>query len=156
MSFQIHALPEDAFADVFALSDQDLAVAGAKRMTVSESPGKPCRVSLSDAQIGETVILLNYEHQPGHSPYRSRHAIYVREGASQAKPAIGEVPDMIASRLISLRGFDAAHMMIEAEVVDGGEIADALRATFENDAVSYVHLHIAKPGCFAARVTRPE
>ncbi|MEL7013200.1 MAG: DUF1203 domain-containing protein [Pseudomonadota bacterium] len=156
MSFQIHALPAADFADFFALSDQDLAAAGAKRMTVQESPGTPCRVSLSDAQIGETVILLNYEHQPGQSPYRSRHAIYVREGAHQATPAIGEVPDMIASRLISLRGFDAAHMMIEAEVVEGRDIADALEAAFENEAVSYVHLHIARPGCFAACVTRPK
>lgn len=156
MNFQIHALPEADFADVFALSDQELAEAGATRMTVRESPGTPCRVSLSDAEIGETVILLNYEHQPGHSPYRARHAIYVREGASQANPAIGEVPDMIASRLISLRGFDAAHMMIEAEAVEGRDVADALATAFENDAVSYIHLHFAKPGCFAARVTRAD
>lgn len=154
MSFQIHALSAGDFADVFALSDQDLARQGAKRMTVEDVDGKPCRVSLSDAELGESVILLNYEHQPGHSPYRARHAIYVREGARQAHPAIGEVPEMITSRLISVRGFDAAHMMIEAEVVEGCDVADALDTVFDNPAVAYVHLHFAKAGCFAARVTR--
>ena len=154
MSFQIHALPEADFADIFALSDDALDQIGAKRMTVDQSPGTPCRVSLADAQVGDTVILVNYEHQQGHSPYRSRHAIYVREGEEQAKLAAGDVPEMITSRLISLRAFNAAHMMIEADVLEGRDVAGALNATFENPDVSYIHLHIAKPGCFAARATR--
>ncbi|MFV3456565.1 DUF1203 domain-containing protein, partial [Mycobacterium tuberculosis] len=37
-----------------------------------------------EVDIGDAAILLNYEHQPADTPYRSRHAIFVREGAQQA------------------------------------------------------------------------
>lgn len=154
MSFQIHSLPADDFADLFALSDAELAEKNACRQIVQSKPGTPCRVSMADAELGETVILLNYEHQPAQSPYKATHAIFVREGAPQAQLAVGEVPEVLRSRLISLRLFDRNHMMIDADVVQGEGLADAITAAFENDQVSYAHLHNAKPGCFAATVTR--
>lgn len=154
MSFQIHALPKDDFNDLFALSDTELAQKGIKRMTVEASPGTPCRVSMADADVGETVLLLNHQHQPEASPYQASHAIFVREGAEQAALGVDEVPEVIRSRLISVRLFDAAHMMIDADVVEGIDVAKALTTAFENEAVQYIHLHNAKPGCFAATVTR--
>lgn len=154
MSFQIHALPYTDFENLFALSDDDLNAQGIRRMTVEQSPGTPCRVSMTDAQVGERVILLNYEHQPETSPYKASHAIFVREGAEQATLGIGEVPDVIRSRLMSMRLFNDEHMMIDADVVEGEKIAEALAAAFEQQDVRYIHLHNAKPGCFAASVTR--
>ena len=154
MPFQIHALPADAFAAMFALSDDDLAQRNARRMVVQSNPGTPCRVSLADAELGETVILLNYQHQPAASPYQASHAIFVREGAAQARPAADDVPEVLRRRLISLRLFDENHMMLDADVVQGDALALALTAAFANDAVRYAHLHYAKPGCFAASVTR--
>lgn len=154
MSFQIHALPSEPFATLFGLSDAELARRNMHRSRVETCPGTPCRVSLADARVGDTVILLNYEHQPANSPYRANHAIFVREGAKRAEPALGEVPDVIRSRLISLRLFDVADMMIGAEVVDGHELAEAITKAFENSRVAYAHLHNAKPGCFAASVSR--
>ena len=69
-----------------------------RRQTVASHPGTPCRVSLVDAAVGETVLLLPYEHQaaPG-SPYRSSGAIFVRQGAEQAQPGVNEVPDWCAA-----------------------------------------------------------
>ena len=87
MPFQIHALPDTLFRDLFSLTDAELEKRHAKRILVDEAPGYPCRVSLADAQVGETVLLLNYEHQANDTPYRSAHAIFVREGVSQAMPA---------------------------------------------------------------------
>lgn len=109
---------------------------------------------MADAEVGETVILLNYEHQPAQSPYKATHAIFVREGATQAQLAVGEVPEVLRSRIISLRLFDKDHMMTDADVLQGDGLADAIKAAFENDHVAYAHLHNAKPGCFAAVVTR--
>jgi len=109
---------------------------------------------MTDAEVGETVILLNYEHRPEQSPFRATHAIFVRENATQAQLSVGEVPEVLRSRIVSLRLFDKDHMMIDADVLQGDGLADAIKAAFENDGVAYAHLHNAKQGCFAAAVTR--
>ncbi|MBZ8132480.1 DUF1203 domain-containing protein [Afifella sp. IM 167] len=154
MTFQIHALCEEPFAELFTLSDAELRARNIRRMVVDTSPGTPCRVSLSDAEVGETVLLLNYTHQPAETPYRASHAIFVREGAKQATPRPDEIPPALSSRLISIRLFDDAHMMVDADVVEGARLAAALARAFGNEAVAYGHLHYAKPGCFAALVRR--
>jgi hypothetical protein len=154
MSFQIHALAPEPFAPLFALPDSELAKVQAIRMTVDSSPGYPCRVSLADAEIGETVILLNFMHQPADSPYQASHAIFVRENAEQAFPEPGVVPQVLETRLISARAFDENHRMIDAQVVDGSELSETIPAMLRDPAVAYLHLHNAKPGCFAASVTR--
>jgi len=154
MSFQIHALPYEPFAALFKLSDADLAQAGATRMVVDTKRGSPCRVSLTDAEPGETVVLVNFEHQPANSPYRASHAIFIRENAEQAFPRTGEVPEVLSSRLISVRAFDERHYMIAADVVEGSKLGEAIPAVLENPEVAYLHLHNAKPGCFAASATR--
>ena len=154
MSFQIHSLRAADFAHLFSLSDEELAKRNACRQIVTSKPGTPCRVSMTDAEVGETVILLNYEHQPEQSPFKAAHAIFVRESATQAQLSVDEVPEVLRSRIVSLRLFDQDHMMIDADVLDGEGLADAIKAAFEDDAVAYAHLHNAKQGCFAAAVTR--
>lgn len=154
MSFQIHALPETRFSALFDLSDDELHARNVRRSVVEARPGTPCRVSLADAEIGETVLLLNYEHQPAETPFRASHAIFVRRGARQAHPAPGKIPEVFRSRLISVRMFDRDDMMIDADVVQGTDLADALQDAFATGAVAYVHLHYAKPGCYAALVQR--
>jgi hypothetical protein len=154
MTFQIHACDPAWFSDYALMSDQALAARNIHRVTVTAKPGTPCRVSLADAEIGETVLLLNFQHQPAPTPFQSSHAIFVREGAAQAHPAVGEVPEMLLSRLISLRSFDHADMMIEADVAPGPEAAAAIERMLGNPAVAYMHLHFARQGCFAAVVRR--
>jgi hypothetical protein len=154
MSFQFHALPADQFQPLFALSDIALKKIRASRMVVDEKPGYPCRVSLVDADPGETVVLVNFEHQPADSPFRSAHAVFVRENATQVFPENGKVPDLFDSRIISIRAFDHRHYIINAEIVDGSQLRETIPAILKNSKVDYLHLHNAKPGCFLARVTR--
>jgi hypothetical protein len=154
VSFQIRALPIEPFADLFSMTDEQLRQHGAVRRTVDASPGYPCRVSLMDAAIGESVILVHFEHQPANTPYRAGHAIYVREDATQARPNAGEIPEVLRRRLLSVRAFDDAGMMLEADVVEGRDLEQAIQRMFGNARVSYLHLHNAKPGCYAARVER--
>jgi len=155
MPFQIHALPNDPFLPLHKLTDEALVALGARRMVADAKPGFPCRVSLADADPGETVILLNHEYQPAQSPYRARHAIFVREHAEQAHPAPGEVPLSLASRLLSVRAFDADDMIRDAEVLEGTGLADLLDTMFADPSTAYVHIHNARRGCYAARATRP-
>ena len=154
MSFQIHALPHDQFDHLFTMSDSELANERAIRTTVTTSPGYPCRVSLSDANIGETVILVNFEHQTADSPYRAAHAIFVRENIKQAKPEIDVVPKLFDSRLISIRAFDDKHHIVQADVFDGSHLKESIQTIFQDTKIEYLHLHNAKPGCYLARVTR--
>lgn len=154
MSFQFSALDADQFTHLYGQDTEVLAKQGVRRMLVDNTPGYPCRVSLQDAVVGETVLLMNYEHQPCSTPFRSSHAIFVREAASQAKPDINEIPKMFRLRLLSVRAFDAAGMMIDADVVDGDHLEPLIERMLADSSVDYLHIHNAKLGCYAVRVNR--
>lgn len=153
-SFRIHALPAEPFAPLFALSDAELRARGIRRVTAQESPGYPCRVSLQDAAAGESLLLLPHTHHDVDTPYRASGPIYVREMATQARPDIDAVPALLRSRLISLRGYDARGMMVWADVRPGTELETGIAELFALERVDYLHLHYAKPGCYACRVAR--
>jgi Protein of unknown function (DUF1203) len=154
MSFQISGLPLAPFTALFGLSDAELARHSAVRQTANECPGFPCRVSLRDAEPGETLLLLNFEHLSVASPYRSRYAIYVREGAREAKLAVDEVPDSLRRRLLSLRAFSGQGMLLDADVTEGRDIEPVIARMLRNQQAEYIHVHNALPGCYAARVDR--
>jgi hypothetical protein len=154
MAFQISGLPAAQFAPLMTMTEAELAAHGARRVVADRRPGFPCRVSLCDAEPGESVLLLNHEHLPAAGPYRSRHAIYVRERAREARLQIDEVPESLRIRLLSVRAFDAAGMMLDADVVDGSGLETLIERLFEAAAARYLHVHNAKPGCYAARVDR--
>jgi hypothetical protein len=152
MQFRISGLPAEPFQHLFALGDAELKRHGAVRR-VAENSGYPCRVSLTDAKAGDEVILVNYEHQDADTPYRSRHAIYVRKG-ERRYDAVGEIPEQLRKRLLSVRAFDENGMMVDADVIEGRLLEELIGRFFANDAVAYIHLHYARPGCYAARVDR--
>lgn len=154
MSFIISALPASTFQHLIGATRAELSAHSAVRMKVNVSPGFPCRVSLEDAEPGEDVILVNYEHLPTESPYRSSHAIFIREQATEAQLAAGDIPVSLRIRLLSLRAFDDDGMMVNADVVHGRELESAIERMLENSSAAYLHVHNAKPGCYAARVDR--
>lgn len=154
LAFRCVALPVAQFVALFGLTDQALIERGMRRMSADAKPGYPCRVSLADADPGESVLLLPFEHQPAHSPYRASGPIFVRERAVQAHPAIGEVPDALRMRLLSVRGYDRAGMMVAADVVEGRVLEPVIGRLFADPDTQYLHLHNARPGCFACRVER--
>jgi hypothetical protein len=152
MHFRISGLPAEPFQHLFALDDEALKRHGAVRRTAEDS-GYPCRISLTDAKAGDEVILVNYEHQDADTPYRSRHAIYVRAGEQRCE-AIDQVPEQLRKRLLSARAFDARGMMLDADVTEGRALEEVLERLFALAGVAYIHLHYARPGCYAARVDR--
>ncbi len=154
MSFRITGLDPQPFRRFYGLSNEALATHGVRRMPVDSSPGFPDRIELRDLDIGENVLLLNYMHQPADSPYRSCHAIFVREGAETAFDVTNEVPDVIRRRLISLRAFAWDGDMLDADISEGEKIKPIISRLFDNPYVSYIHAHYAKRGCYAARITR--
>jgi Protein of unknown function (DUF1203) len=155
MSFRVLGLSPDQFRPLFAMPDAQLHQLGARRV-IADDPLLPCRVSMEHAELGEELLLLNFEHQPANTPYRATHAIYVREVADQAFEAIDTVPEVLAlaSRLLAVRAFDAQHMMIDAEVSEGVQAATMFERFLANQQTSYLQVHNARRGCYAARVER--
>ena len=154
MDFQISALDGEQFRHLFGLDREILTGLGVQRLVANANPGFPCRVSLRDAEIGENVLLMNYEHQSKPSPYRSSHAIFVREWADQATPGRNEIPKMLRRRLLSVRAFDASGMMTDADVVEGKILESVIARMLTHNSVDCLHVHNAKPGCYAAMVKR--
>ena len=155
MTFHIRPLPLAPVQPLFNLSDDALRAIGARRMTADAPHSAPCRVSLADAEPGEALILLSHRHlDTSSSPYRAGGPIFVREAAVEARPAPGEVPDMLGRRLLSVRAYDADWMMTDADVVEGGDLAEWLARSFADDQVARVHLHAARRGCFMASAER--
>ena len=154
MSFRIRGLPSEQFAHLFDLSDEELASRGAiRRVADDRTPGYPCRVSLTDSREGDELLLVNYEHHDVQSPYRMRFAIYVRKG-EESYHAINEVPEQLRIRTLAVRAFDNLGMMIGWELVDGKDLEAAIERLHANSQSSYLHIHYAAPGCYAARVER--
>ena len=152
--FRFVSLKDSEFSNLFCLDDSELSKMGAVRMTVDSKPGFPCRVSLEDADIGEEVLLLPYEHHAANSPYRASGPIFVRKTAKSADLAPNEIPEMVKHRLLSLRGYDKKAMMVETTVVEGADLEEAIQKMFSNEKVEYLHIHNAKPGCFNCVVER--
>jgi len=154
MGFQITGLKAAQFAPLLGLPDAHLRGHNACRVVADRHPGFPCRVSLVDAQPGESLLLVNYEHLSVASPYRSSYAIYVRENATEARLAVDEIPPVLQRRLLSLRAFSAAGMLLDADVAEGAQLAGTIERLLGPAEVAYLHVHNARPGCFAARVDR--
>ena len=124
MTFRITGLPAADFDHWFALDDAQLAARAARRVVADAAHAFPCRISLTDAAVGDEVLLVNHEHLRVESPYRSRHAIYIRAGERTCN------------------------------VVDGRDVEAAIVRLFADTRADYLHAHFAKPGCYAARVDR--
>jgi hypothetical protein len=123
-------------------------------MTVSAKPSFPCRVSLTDRDIGESVLLLNHMSHDVANPYRASHAIFVTEGAEEGAEYVDRVPPVFEPRVLSLRGFDEQGMMADAMLTQPGEADAGIRKLFENPAIVTIHAHNAARGCFSAKIER--
>lgn len=154
MNYVITGLDPAPFRHLYGLPDAELAQAGAVRMIADKKPGYPCRVTLEDAEPGTAVLLVNHEHLAVDTPYRSRHAIFVSEGADMPARYANTVPEQLRSRLLSMRAFDADDMMIDAEVLEGTGLDAEIARMLADPQTAYLHVHNARRGCFAARVDR--
>jgi hypothetical protein len=155
MTYAITGLPLDDFQPLFGLPQAELAKRNIVRMTADSAVGYPCRILLADAQPGDSLLLLNHEYQPARTPYQGRHAIFVNEAATAPASFIDEIPAVLSVRkAISIRAFDDAGMIIDADVAPGAEVEALILRLLENPQTAYLHAHNAGRGCFAARIDR--
>ena len=155
MHYRITGLPETQFSHLFDVPEAGLAAFQAVSVIADRPHAFPCRISLTDAQPGERVLLTPYAHHPVNTPYRSTYAIYVRPGESRYD-AIDELPEMLRRRVLSLRAFDRNGMMVGCELAEGREAEPVIRELLSSEATAYLHAHFAKAGCFAAKIVRAQ
>jgi Protein of unknown function (DUF1203) len=152
MTYRIEGLAPEPFAPLFGMSDAELAARNARR-AVADGPGFPCRVSLEEAEAGETLVLVNHVSNDAPTPFRAAHAIYVREGAERGA-YVDSVPPLFGTRTLGLRGFDGEGMLQGALLALPGEADGRIRELFERPEVAEIHAHNAALGCFLARIER--
>lgn len=100
MSFRITGLPAEDFADLFALSDEELAARGVVRRSAdARMPGYPCRVSLTDSGPVTSCRWSITSTIRSSSPYRMRFAVYVRKD-ERTYDAIDKVPEQLRIRTL--------------------------------------------------------
>lgn len=127
--------------------------ADAIRQVADEPHSFPCRRCLTDAEPGETLLLVRYDPWTLDSPYRQSGPVFVHE-RSCLPAVVAHLPEQQRRRLLSLRGFDAQGFPTVAEVVPGEQAESRLSELLDEEGTAFVHLHNAGPGCFAARVDR--
>ena len=154
MSYIVKGLDPEPYRSLFGLPDEELARQGVVRMTVSAKPSFPCRVSLTDRDLGESMLLINHVSHDVANPYRASHAIFVTEGADKAAEYVDQVPPVFETRVLSLRGFDADGMMAEAILTQPGGADAGIRQLFANPDIETIHAHNATRGCFSAKIER--
>ncbi|HVC61061.1 MAG TPA: DUF1203 domain-containing protein [Acetobacteraceae bacterium] len=158
MDFRITGLPAEPFLPFFGMTGDELLAHGARRVvaTPDMQPSlPPCRVSLRDAAPGEVSILLHYSHHVSPaSPYRAGGPIFVREGVRETASFVNRVPAQQRTRLLSVRAYDDAGIMLDAEVAEGTELEGLIGRMFRRDDVAFLHAHNARRGCYACRIDR--
>jgi uncharacterized protein DUF1203 len=154
MAFRFTGLPVGDFQKFAGRSERELTGQGFRRMKADSKPGFPCRVTLEDAEPGESVLLLSYPHLAVGSPYDATGPIFVRENARESFNRADSVPPVLRGRFLSLRAYGQDGMMIDADTIDGGQVEDLLERLFSQDAVAFVHVHNARRGCYSCRVER--
>jgi len=153
MTYKVTGLDPTPYRPLFGLSDEELEKRGIVRMAVT-SPTFPCRVSLTDRELGESVLLLNHTSHDVANPYKATHAIFVTETDQEAATYVDEIPPVFQKRVLSLRGFDKDGMMADALLTQPGEADAGIRKLFANPAIATIHAHNATRGCFSARIER--
>ena len=154
MDYIVSGLPLASFQPLFGLDEAGLRARGIVRVTADARPGYPCRVTLEDAEPRETLLLLNWRHLDADSPYRSDGPIFVRESAIAACELRNGIPEQQRSRLLSVRAYDAAGWMHDADVVEGTVLEASLERFFADPRIAFLHVHNARRGCYACRIER--
>jgi hypothetical protein len=154
MTYRIQGLRREEFSAVLGQTEDGLARRGARRVIADSKPGFPCRVTLEDAEPGESLILFNHVSHDVPTPFRSAYAVYVREVAGEPACYVDEPPPVFAGRALGLRGFDSEGMLSGALLALPGEADEKIRELFRRAEIATIHAHNAAAGCFAARIVR--
>lgn len=154
MTYRIEGLSPDLFAPLFTMDEAGLAARGAMRVVAVSSTGYPCRVTLTETAPGDDVVVLSHVTHDVSTPFRTVYAIAVRQGAREAASWRDEIPAVLGSRTLGLRGFGADGMLKAASLALPGETDAKVRELLDHPEIMAIHAHNATCGCFLAKIER--
>jgi hypothetical protein len=132
--------------------EPDAALGVVDRVVADAPTGYPCRRCLRDAAPGDELLLLGYDPFRVASPYAGRGPVYVHADGCPAHDGDGDLPPAVAARkVLSVRGYDADGRLVDTDVLAPAELRPRAAAMLAADA-EFVHVHVAGPGCFLARM----
>ena len=156
MTYRIEGLSPTDFLSLFSLDDAALAARSIERHPAED--GMPCRITLDEVEAGDEALLLPFAHHAAATPFRASGPIFVsrRATTSRTAPVVYEnrIPPSLARRLLSVRAYDARGSMVDAEVCGGSAAERQIETFLAKPEVDFLHVHYARRGCYAARVTR--
>jgi hypothetical protein len=153
LAYRIAGISTAPYQALFGADDATLLKAGARRVIADESPGYPCRDGLDEAALGESLLLVHHAHMTvATSPYRAGGPVFIRESLRGPASLADEWPPYLASRVLSLRAYDSAGLIVDADVVDGRDGEALARRLLARPDTAFVHAHFARRGCFAAEI----
>ncbi|MGH8032746.1 MAG: DUF1203 domain-containing protein [Luteimonas sp.] len=153
MDYVVSGLALQSFQPLFGLDDAALRAHAAARMRVDVKPGFPCRVTLEDAEPGETAAVAVAAPRRRHAVSRRRADLRARDRAGkrarpQRDPGAAAQPAAVGARL-RCRRLDA-----RCEVVDGVDLDALIERFLADPRIDFLHVHNARRGCYACRIDR--
>jgi hypothetical protein len=140
-------------SNLFAHFDTELAWQNAVRqIAAAHDPGDGRRIS-PESTAGDELVPVNDQRRTAHSAYRIRFASYVSKG-QQTCSGIDKIPEQLRLRALAVHAFDANAMTVGFEVVEGRDLEAAIERQLANPGTTYLRIHSALRGCFAAQVER--
>ena len=130
--------------------------AGAAVEQAADDELYPVRCCLSRVPGEEGVVLLSARPPSADSPYAAAGPVYVHTHACGGYRAEGELPQMLRGSTLSVRGYDAAHMITGTAVVPADRFELTAVAMLADPGTAYLFVHYAGPGCYACRVDRAD
>jgi hypothetical protein len=152
MNFIVKGLDPSPFQHLYGQPAEVLREHRALRVIADERPAYPDRVTLGVGRAGDSMLLVNHTHLDVATPYRASHAIYVLEGALQARAVRDALPGTMRASMLSLRAFDGQGMMLDADLAEGRDAEPLIERLLSLPGAAYLHAHYAKRGCYAARI----
>jgi hypothetical protein len=129
---------------------------GKAEMLLASDPRFPCRHCLEETPIDSEVLLISYQPLARKTPYAARGPIFICAADCDAFKGIDAVPEIVASRTVNLRAYDASGRMLYAhsQLSSGSEAEKHIASMLSDDRVAEVHAHTALHGCFLCKFVR--
>ena len=117
------------------------------------SQAYPCRHCLRWAQPGEQMVLFPFAAIPTGGPYSETGPIFVHADACERYGVTEEYPaDFREGRVV--RGYNAAHEMIAAEVANGAGPEAVIERFLQEPETAFIHVRSVTRGRFTMMIER--
>lgn len=126
------------------------------RRVAATAGGAPCRHCLRDAQAGDMMLLGSYNLLAPLGIYWTPSPIFVHADACARYDAADDVPEIVRTRLVSVRAYDRDDQCLYdlGQAVQGTAVDPFLTRAIGDARTKFVNIHTAKPGCLLCRMER--